>query len=566
MTTFQDPPLQSRRTVRQNERDQSPAAVVPTTGPAPTPVAAPGTAEPLTYTTQGRAPVADYDGPSFRARRTPDPVDAGSASPAWAPQYGGAGVPVAPAADPNSTFAPHPPAAPVMLPSSLDAEEGIEHTLTRRELRALRDAHGITAATSTDETAYPTPAPAAPVAAAPVAPAAPVASAAPIAPVPPVASVPPVIPDVAPTALGTPLAAPSSRLDSALAEFDQLAGGRRPVVATDPPAARGRRAAPGKVADPAAPPLSQSLGAPPVTPTPPPVAQAPAPAAAPVAQAPASPAPARAASPAPAPASAGPAQIAPDLLNPAPAPTAPPVPLVQPAPPAPASDGVEIATDGVAVFDALFTSAPAADPELVAQPVAPTAQAPTEQVIEATIVEPEMFATATPLAPAIAEPPTSTPPTGHWSTQAQLDDETQFGDVQLARNIGSTSGAVTTSALVLPSIPNHDFGPIGTGDIMVTGSISLPQSLSATGALPAQLDESDLDHLLDPGDHQVTSTDSQPVRAVTAVSTHTSSRGVMSNVKPKGTRGLTALIIAATSMAVIVGALFIVLVVTGQLG
>ena len=29
MTTFQDPPLQSRRSVRQNERDQSPAAVVP---------------------------------------------------------------------------------------------------------------------------------------------------------------------------------------------------------------------------------------------------------------------------------------------------------------------------------------------------------------------------------------------------------------------------------------------------------------------------------------------------------------------------------------------------------
>jgi hypothetical protein len=36
-------------------------------------------------------------------------------------------------------------------------------------------------------------------------------------------------------------------------------------------------------------------------------------------------------------------------------------------------------------------------------------------------------------------------------------------------------------------------------------------------------------------------------------------------MKPKGTRGLTALIIAATSMAVIVGALFIVLVATGQL-
>jgi hypothetical protein len=554
MTTFQDPPLQSRRSVRQNERDQSPAAVVPTTGPTPTPVAPAGPAEPLTYATQGLPPVADYDGPSFRARRTPDPVGdvpaAGaqppadgtfrprdyspegrrSASPTWAPQYGGAAAPAAPAADASSTPAAQ---APAVVPSTLDAEEGIEHTLTRRELRALRDAHGITAATSTDETVYPTPAPAAepPVAAAPVAPVAPVQ-------------------DAAPVAQGTPLAAPSSRLDSALAEFDQLAGGRQPAAPTDPPAARGRRAAPAKAETPAPAPVETPVAAAPVAPVAP----------------------------------AGPAQIAPELLNPTPTPT--PTPLVEPAAPSPAPEGVAIATDGVAVFDALFAAPPTPEPTPVVEqpavvqphpPVAPqpevvvaeivpqTPAAAYEQVIEATIVEPEIVAAGTPPAP-VTEPPTSTPPTGHWSTQAQLDDETQFGDAQLARNIGSTSGAVTTSALVLPSIPNHDFGPIGTGDIMVTGSISLPQSLSATGALPAQLDESDLDHLLDPGDHQVASTDSQPVRAIKAVSTHTSSRGVIATVKPKGTRGLTALIIAATSMAVIVGALFIVLVVTGQLG
>ncbi|MES1169588.1 MAG: hypothetical protein ABUL47_02750, partial [Leifsonia sp.] len=69
MTTFQDPPLQSRRSVRQNERDQSQRPVVAA------PPVAPGSAEPLTYSTQGRAPVPDYDGPSFRARRTPEPVN-----------------------------------------------------------------------------------------------------------------------------------------------------------------------------------------------------------------------------------------------------------------------------------------------------------------------------------------------------------------------------------------------------------------------------------------------------------------------------------------------------------
>jgi hypothetical protein len=484
MTTFQDPPLQSRRAVRQTERDQLSPPVVPTTGPNPTPAAPAAPGEPLTYATQARPSTPDYEGPGFRARRTPEPVNqadvpAGaaaqddgtfrprdyspearrSAAPTWAPQYGGAAEqpPAVIPADPHSTFAPHPPAAPVIMPSALDSDESPEHTLTRRELRALREVHGITAAT-TGETVYPTPE--APVAQAPVAPVAP----APVAPAP----------------------VPSTRLDSALAEFDQLAAGRPAPVVSDPPAARGRRAA--------AAPEPEAVAVAPAAPVAP---------VAPVAPAPLAPAPV-----AP-PASAGPAQVSPDVVGPIPA----PVPIVQ----------------------------PVAEPEIVI----------------AEIIEPE---------PVVAEPSTSTPPTGHWSTQAQLDDETQFGDAQLARNIGSTSGAITTSALVLPSIPTHEFGPLSSGELMVTGSISLPASMSATGAHPAQLDESDLDHLLDPGDHQVASTDSQPVRAIKAVSTHTSSRGVIQTVKPKGNRGLTALIIAASGMAVVVGALFIVLVVTGQLG
>jgi hypothetical protein len=531
MTTFQDPPLQSRRSVRQNERDQSQPAVVASAAPA----------EPLTYTTQGRAPVPDYDGPAFRARRTPEPVneadlatpaaqDPGTsrprdfspegrraASPSWAPQYGGVSpdgnveyqtqargsVP----ADPNSTFAPHAPVASTIIPSALDAEDALEHTLTRRELRALRDAHGITAVT-TGEAEYPTPE--APAAAAP--------------------AVAPTAPDAAPASAGTPLAAPSTRLDSALAEFDQLAAGRPAPVPTDPPAPRGRRAAAAAAAAAAAP-AAAPLAPEPVAPEP--VAAAPV-APAPVQAAPVAPAPvAEPVAPAPAPAApAGPAQIAPEALA---------TPLVTPP---------------------TVAAAPQAAPEivvaeLVAEPVAPAPAAPAEvapaeAVIEATIEE-------------VVEPPTSTPPTGHWSTQAQLDDETQTSDAPLSRNIGNTSGAITTSALVLPSIPNHDFGPLTSGEIMVTGSISLSEAFTTTGAHPAQLDESDLDHLLDPGDHQVASTDSQPVRAIKAVSTHTSSRGVIQTVKPKGTKGLTALIIAATGMAVVVGALFIVLVATGQL-
>ena len=115
-------------------------------------------------------------------------------------------------------------------------------------------------------------------------------------------------------------------------------------------------------------------------------------------------------------------------------------------------------------------------------------------------------------------------------------------------------GVITTSALVLPEIPESDFtrSLTSTGDVLLTGSIDLPRSLSSTGALPAQLDESSIDHLLDPGDHQVANTDSMPVRAIRAISTHTASGAIIAPTKPAGTRGFTILIIAASAMAVVV--------------
>lgn len=563
MTTYQDPLPQSRRAVReQHERESAQAAVVPTTGPTPTPVAPEAPPEPLTYTTQGRIPVPNYDGPALRARRTPEPAgelpaegDAEgsfrprdfspegrrSAPPTWAPQYGGA-----PAAEPAAA------GEAGESGESADDIEAREHTLTRRELRALRDAHGITAQT-TGETVYPTPAPDAAAAAAPApAPEAP-------APVAPTAAAPDTASPTPAVDPGTPLVAPSNRLDSALAEFDHLANrsgeaaprGRRaaeaPADAPQPPVAVPEAAVSPAPAEPVA-----EVPAQPVPLVEPPVATAPpVTPAAPVVVPDAAPAP-ESYTPAPDP---QPIPAMPESVQPAPAEATPvaPAPVAEPvaqAPqPAPPVAGAQPPVAEVVVAE-------------IVPPVEPEQAAPSEPIVEATVVE----ATIIEAEPAAsAEPSTSTPPTGHWTTQAQLDDETQFGDASLSRNIGATSGAITTSALVLPSIPNHDFGPLPTGDVMVTGSISLPESLAATGAHPSQLDEHALDHLLDPGDHQVASTDSQPVRAIKAVSTHTNSGGVIQNVKPKGTKGLTALIIAATSMAVVVGALFIVLVVTGQL-
>jgi len=157
-------------------------------------------------------------------------------------------------------------------------------------------------------------------------------------------------------------------------------------------------------------------------------------------------------------------------------------------------------------------------------------------------------------------------PRNHWSRQAELDDEAQPMTGSISRNVGSTA---TSNTLVLSDVPNDDIimSPVrSTGDILVTGSISLPASLASTGALSTQLDESDLDNLLDPGDQQVVSTDSQPVRAMRAVSTHTSSREIIGAAKPRrGNRALTALIVAAAGMAVVVVTLLVVALTQGVL-
>ena len=117
----------------------------------------------------------------------------------------------------------------------------------------------------------------------------------------------------------------------------------------------------------------------------------------------------------------------------------------------------------------------------------------------------------------------------------------------------------TTSALVLPSIPlgNDIRGPLtATGEIMLTGSIELPRMLAATGQSD-RYDHVGIDDLFDANDSEIISTDSSPVRAIRAVSTHTSGHGVTHTQKPKGTRALTALLIAASSMAVVVAGLLI---------
>ena len=159
---------------------------------------------------------------------------------------------------------------------------------------------------------------------------------------------------------------------------------------------------------------------------------------------------------------------------------------------------------------------------------------------------------------------TYTPPVGHWSRQADLDDENQPLENTLSRQVGGSNVSTTTSALILPSIPQGDFGNLiqGTGEILVTGSIGLPPSLATMGGDARRYDDPGVDHMFDAFDGEVVSNDSAPVRAIRAVSTHTSSRGVIQTAKPKGgNRLLTAGIITVIVVAVgLVGVLSVYII------
>jgi hypothetical protein len=174
-----------------------------------------------------------------------------------------------------------------------------------------------------------------------------------------------------------------------------------------------------------------------------------------------------------------------------------------------------------------------------------------------------------PLVPEFVEPQvvreSYTPPVGHWSRQTEVDPDLAALENTLTREVGGGSSATTTtSALILPTIPQADFNSVinGTGEILVTGTISLPHGFGSTGADTRHLDNPDVDHLFDAFDGEVVSSDSQPVRAIRAVSTHTSSQAVIQVQKPKGNRSLTVLLFTTCGLAVVAVGFLVVAVLT----
>lgn len=148
-----------------------------------------------------------------------------------------------------------------------------------------------------------------------------------------------------------------------------------------------------------------------------------------------------------------------------------------------------------------------------------------------------------------------TPPTGHWSTAAELEDQNQ---PITSRNVAQSTAATTTNALILPAIPQPSAAPLtSTGEILVTGSIDLPRGMGATGAHPDRIDSSDIDRLLDGEENEFNTSEVQPVRASRAISTHTSTRGVIAPPKKRGNALPVVLMVTAGVLAVGVIALLV---------
>jgi hypothetical protein len=161
------------------------------------------------------------------------------------------------------------------------------------------------------------------------------------------------------------------------------------------------------------------------------------------------------------------------------------------------------------------------------------------------------------------------PPIGHWSVDPDDDDghiqtigrrDDQTFDDLVGNGVGAGGIPTTTNALILPAIPRQGAsGPIAsTGEIMITGSIDLPRSLGATGQHPNLFDSSEMDRMLDQLDEGGHHNDVAPVSASRAVSTHTSTRGVMTPPRKRGASLPTVLAITAAVLAIGVLSLFVV--------
>ena len=234
-----------------------------------------------------------------------------------------------------------------------------------------------------------------------------------------------------------------------------------------------------------------------------------------------------------------------------------------------------VQADETVVEAELVEPEPASEPAAVAEPTveeptvaespeaAPTDPEPVVEQVDAELIEQtaddRSAAESTATDPAdegtVVDAQVLDVPVGHWTTQAELDDAIQLSTAPLSRDVGLTTGAITTHALVLPTLPETSeqlLTPLtDTGEIVVTGIVELPRSLGETGTHASLFDHSDVDALDDEQDREDNSSNAAPVRASRAVST-SSSRRVIEAPRPRGSR------VAVVIGVIVVGAIFII--------
>ncbi|KQV07841.1 hypothetical protein [Leifsonia sp. Root112D2] len=159
----------------------------------------------------------------------------------------------------------------------------------------------------------------------------------------------------------------------------------------------------------------------------------------------------------------------------------------------------------------------------------------------------------------LSTPVSSQRPVGHWSTAGDANEQGLPFDQVIAQHVDSAGSGSATSSLILPMIPSAPdaTGPLtSTGEILVTGSIDLPRSLGATGQHPDRYDSAAMDRMFD-SETDVNTSTVAPIRASRAVSTHTSTRGVIAPRKKRGGRSLIILAVTAGILAIGVIALVV---------
>lgn len=203
------------------------------------------------------------------------------------------------------------------------------------------------------------------------------------------------------------------------------------------------------------------------------------------------------------------------------------------------------------------------EPVGAAAGLAPTEQPRPEEHAEETVVVERPQPAPVPPAPAPADDPApSTPqpwsaPVGHWTRQMTAVEEDTAGSV--GRQFGTVSP--TTSTLILGDAKVVDLGgPLNaTGEVLLTGSVPLAPEFARTGSLNAIAD-AELDDQFD-ATHATSAHDAQPVKASAIASQHALGTPIVANAKPRGSRSLTVLLVAASVLAVLVTGLVITAVV-----